>query len=130
MKEGKEMKIAITSSGSELTSQVDPRFGRCAYFIFIDTDSDKFEAIENSGAQGMGGVGIQAGQMMIDKGIKAVLTGNCGPNAFQTLKAAGVEVITGVSGTVKEVVDKFKAGGFQSVSGPNVSTHSGIEKKE
>ncbi len=124
------MKIAITSSGSELTSQVDPRFGRCAYFIFIDTDSDKFEAIENSGAQGMGGVGIQAGQMMIDKGIKAVLTGNCGPNAFQTLKAAGVEVITGVSGTVKEVVDKFKAGGFQSVSGPNVSTHSGIEKKE
>lgn len=124
------MKIAITSSGPELTSQVDPRFGRCAYFIFIDTDSDKFEAIENSGAQGMGGVGIQAGQMMIDKGIKAVLTGNCGPNAFQTLKAAGVEVITGVSGTVKEVVDKFKTGGFESVSGPNVSPHSGIEKKE
>ena len=130
MKEGKEMKIAITSSGPELTSQVDPRFGRCAYFIFVDTDSDKFEAIENSGAQGMGGVGIQAGQMMIDKGIKAVLTGNCGPNAFQTLKAAGVEVITGVSGTVQEVVDKFKAGGFQSVSGPNVSPHSGIVKKE
>ena len=130
MKKGKEMKIAITSSGPELTSQVDPRFGRCAYFIFVDTDSDKFEAIENSGAQGMGGVGIQAGQMMIDKGIKAVLTGNCGPNAFQTLKAAGVEVITGVSGTVQEVVDKFKAGGFQSVSGPNVSPHSGIEKKE
>lgn len=130
MKEGKEMKIAITSSGPELTSQVDPRFGRCAYFIFVDTDSDKFEAIENSGAQGMGGVGIQAGQMMIDKGIKAVLTGNCGPNAFQTLKAAGVEVITGVSGTVQEIVDKFKAGGFQSVSGPNVSPHSGIEKKE
>ena len=124
------MKIAITSSGPELTSQVDPRFGRCAYFIFIDTDSDKFEAIENSGAQGMGGVGIQAGQMMIDKGVKAVLTGNCGPNAFQTLKAAGVEVITGVSGTVKEVVDKFKTGGFESVSGPNVSPHSGIEKKE
>jgi len=130
VKEGKEMKIAITSSGPELTSQVDPRFGRCAYFIFVDTDSDKFEAIENSGAQGMGGVGIQAGQMMIDKGIKAVLTGNCGPNAFQTLKAAGVEVITGVSGTVQEVVNKFKAGGFQSVSGPNVSPHSGIEKKE
>ena len=130
MKEGKNMKIAITSSGPELTSQVDPRFGRCAYFIFVDTDSDKFEAIENSGAQGMGGVGIQAGQMMIDKGIKAVLTGNCGPNAFQTLKAAGVEVITGVSGTVQEIVDKFKAGGFQSVSGPNVSPHSGIEKKE
>ena len=124
------MKIAITSSGPELTSQVDPRFGRCAYFIFVDTDSDKFEAIENSGAQGMGGVGIQAGQMMIDKGIKAVLTGNCGPNAFQTLKAAGVEVITGVSGTIKEVVDKFKTGDFQSVSGPNVSPHSGIEKKE
>ena len=124
------MKIAITSSGPELTSQVDPRFGRCAYFIFVDTDNDKFEAIENSGAQGMGGVGIQAGQAMIDKGAKVVLTGNCGPNAFQTLTAAGVEVITGVTGTVKEVVEKFKAGGFKSVSGPNVSPHSGIEKKE
>ena len=123
------MKIAITSSGPELTSQVDPRFGRCAYFIFVDTESDKFEAIENSGAGGMGGVGIQAGQAMIDKGAKVVLTGNCGPNAFQTLTAAGVEVITGVTGTVKEVVEKFKAGGFQSVSGPNVSPHSGIEKK-
>jgi predicted Fe-Mo cluster-binding NifX family protein len=130
VKKGKEMKIAITSSGPELTSQVDPRFGRCAYFIFVDTNSGKFEAIENSGAQGMGGVGIQAGQVMIDKGIKAVLTGSCGPNAFQTLKAAGVEVITGVSGTVKEALDKFKAGGFKSALHADAPPHSGIEKKE
>ena len=62
------MKIAITSTGTNLKSQVDPRFGRCAYFILIDTDNDKFEAIENSGARGMGGVGVQSAQIMINKG--------------------------------------------------------------
>jgi predicted Fe-Mo cluster-binding NifX family protein len=122
------MKIAITSNGPDLKSQVDPRFGRCAYFILIDTDSGKFEAVENSAAQGMGGVGIQSGQIMADKGVKAVLTGNCGPNAFQTLQAAGIEVITGVVGTVQEALDKFKSGGFQAVSHPNVSPHSGIKR--
>ncbi|MFZ2330798.1 MAG: NifB/NifX family molybdenum-iron cluster-binding protein [Atribacterota bacterium] len=124
------MKIAITSTGTDLKSQVDPRFGRCAYFILIDTDNDKFEAIENSGVGGMGGVGVQSAQIMINKGVKTVLTGNCGPNAFQTLQADGIEVISGISGTVEEVLKKFKAGGFQSVSGPNVSPHSGIKKKE
>lgn len=106
------MKIAITSTGTDLESQVDPRFGRCAYFILIETDNDEFEAIENSGAQGVGGVGVQAGQMMVDREVKKVLTGNCGPNALQTLQIAGVEVISGVSGTVREVLKKFKAGEF------------------
>lgn len=121
------MKIAITSEGPDITSQVDPRFGRCAYFILVDTDSDKWEAVENIGAQGMGGVGIQSGQIMANRGVKVVLTGNCGPNAFQTLQAAGIEVITGVSGTVCEVLDKFKTGKLQSVNSPNVSAHSGIK---
>ena len=87
------MKIAITSSGSDLKSEVDPRFGRCAYFILVETDTDEFEAVENTGAQGMGGVGIQSGQVMADREVKTVLTGSCGPNAFQTLQAAGIKVI-------------------------------------
>jgi len=124
------MKIAITSNGPDLKSQVDPRFGRCAYFILIDTDSDKIEALENSGAQGMGGVGIQSGQIMADREVKVILTGNCGPNAFRTLQAAGIEVITGITGTVQEALDKYKSGAFQPVSHPNVSSHSGIKNNK
>ena len=122
------MKIAITSTGPKLEDKVDPRFGRCRYFILFDTDTNKFEAIENTGAQGMGGVGIRSGQMMSDKEVKIVLTGNCGPNAFSTLQAAGIEVITGATGTVQEAVDKFKSGGFKPVSQANVSAHSGIKQ--
>lgn len=122
------MKIAITSSGPDLTSQVDPRFGRCAYFILIDTDSNEFEAIENIAAQGMGGVGIHSGQIMAERKVEVVLTGNCGPNAFQTLQAEGIKVVTGISGTVGEALDKFKSGNFQPVSNPNVTSHSGIKK--
>jgi len=123
------MKIAITSRGSDLKAEVDPRFGRCAYFILIETDTDEFEAIENTGALGMGGVGIQSGQMMADKGVKVVITGSCGPNAFQTLQAAGIKVITGATGTVQETVEKFKSGKLKAISKADASAHSGMKKQ-
>ena len=122
------MKIAITSMGAKLEDKVDPRFGRCHYFILFDTDTDKFEAIENTGAQGMGGVGIQSGQIMADKEVKVVLTGSCGPNAFQTLQAAGIKVITGATGTVQQAVDKFKSGELKAISQANAAAHSGMKR--
>lgn len=122
------MKIAITSLGLKLEDKVDPRFGRCHYFVLFDTDTNKSEAIENTGAQGMGGVGIQSGQIMADKDVKTVLTGSCGPNAFQTLQAAGIKVITGVNGTVQEAIDKFKSDELKAISQANVSAHSGMKK--
>ncbi|GAG79825.1 unnamed protein product, partial [marine sediment metagenome] len=66
--------------------------------------------------------------IMADKGVETVLTGSCGPNAFQTLQAAGIKVITGVTGTVQGAIDKFKSGGFKPVSQANVSAHSGIKQ--
>ena len=122
------MKIAITSTGAKLEDKVDPRFGRCRYFILFDTDTKKFEAIENTGAQGMGGVGIQSGQIMADKGVETVFTGSCGPNAFQTLQAAGIKVVTGATGTVQEAIDKFKSGDYKVVSQANAPAHSGMKK--
>jgi len=122
------MKVAITSMGAKLEDKVDPRFGRCHYFILFDTDTNKSEAIENTGAQGMGGVGIQSGQIMADKGVETVLTGSCGPNAFQTLQAAGIKVITGATGTVQEAIDKFKSGDYKAISQANASAHSGMKK--
>jgi predicted Fe-Mo cluster-binding NifX family protein len=121
------MKIAITSMGAKLEDKVDPRFGRCHYFILFDAETNKFEAVENTGAQGMGGVGILSGQIMADKGVEAVLTGSCGPNAFQTLQAAGIKVITGVTGTVQEAIDQFKLGDYKAISQPNASAHSGMK---
>lgn len=123
------MKICITSEGDNLGSKVDPRFGRCQYFIIVDTDTLQFEAIGNPNLDSMGGAGIQSAQLVASKQAKAVLTGNVGPNAFSTLQAAGIEVCTGVSGTIKEVVENYKKGEFKKVSGPSVSSHFGMPGK-
>jgi predicted Fe-Mo cluster-binding NifX family protein len=120
------MKIALSATGPKLDAEVDPRFGRCQYFIIVDPQSMDFEALDNSNAMASGGAGISTAQMISSKGVETVLTGNCGPNAYQTLSAAGVQVITGVSGSIKEAIEAFKAGKLQSSSQPSVGSHYGM----
>ncbi len=119
------MRIAVTATGSDLESTVESRFGRCPYFIIIEPDTMHFEAVENPNIAAGGGAGIQSAQLMADKDVQTVLTGNCGPNAFRTFGAAGIEVIVGVDGVVKEAVEQFKAGAFSTASQPNVASHFG-----
>ena len=119
------MRICITSTGKDLDSDVDPRFGRCKYFLIIDTDTMNVEAISNESAVAYGGAGIQSAQTIARTNVKVLLTGNVGPNAFQTLKAAGVEIITGVNGTVREAVERYKAGGVDKTEAPTVGGHFG-----
>ncbi len=121
------MKIAITSTGQTLDSQVDQRFGRAAYFIIVDTESMKFEVIENKNTAVAGGAGINSAKAVIDAQVSAVLTGNCGPNAQRTLSATGLKLYTGVSGTIQQAVDLFKAGKLSETTEPNVSAHFGTE---
>ena len=123
------MKIAISSVGADLNAQVDPRFGRCQYFVIVDPDSMEFEGIENSSASAGGGAGIAAAQQIVGKEVEAVLTGNCGPNAFSVLETAGIKVMTGVSGTVQEAVEGYKAGKYNAISQANASPHSGMGRK-
>ncbi len=123
------MKICITSEGKTLDSRVDERFGRCQHFIFFETDTGNFEAQENASAQFQGGAGIQSGQLMVSKGVKAVLTGNVGPNAHQVLSAAGINVFTGVSGTVKEAIDGYKNGQYKATDTPSVGSKFGMPGK-
>ena len=119
------MKVAISATGPGLDATVDPRFGRCQYFVIADTDSGQFEGIDNQNMMAGGGAGIATAQMIADKGVSTVLTGNCGPNAYNTLTAAGIQIITGVSGTVSEAIEAFKAGKFSITTEPNVAAHFG-----
>lgn len=120
------MRVAVTSRGTTLDDQVDPRFGRCANFVIVETDDMSCEAVENSNAAAGGGAGIQSAQLIADKEAKVVLTGNCGPNAFRTLEAAGVKVVTGTTGTVREAIELYKTGKLSSTGEPNVESHAGM----
>ena len=120
------MKVAVSSNGEDLNAQLDPRFGRCAYFLVVDPDNMSFEAFENKSAAQGGGAGIQAAQFLASKGVEAVITGNCGPNAVQTLSAAGVELFVGQAGTIKEVVARFKNGHLKPTSEATVGDHFGM----
>ena len=120
------MKIAVSATAPGLDAEVDPRFGRCQYFIIVDPQSMEFEAVDNSNAMAAGGAGISTAQMIASKGAEVVLTGNSGPNAYRTLSAAGIQVITGVSGGIKDAVEAYKAGRLQPNAQPSVGSHYGM----
>jgi predicted Fe-Mo cluster-binding NifX family protein len=119
------MRIAVSSTGPNLDADVDPRFGRCQHFIIVDPQTLDFEAIENTSIAASGGAGIASAQTVAGKEVEAVLTGNCGPNAYQTLSAAGIQVITGVTGTIRDAVDLYNKGQFQADKQPSVGAHFG-----
>ncbi len=120
------MKIAISSSGKDLEAQLDPRFGRCRHFLIVDTDTLYFEVLDNENGALGGGAGIQSAQFVVSKGVEAVITGNCGPNAIQVISAAGVPVYTGQSGKVKDIVEAYKNGKLTAGTEANVSAHAGM----
>ena len=118
------MKIAITAQGEQMQSPVDPRFGRAKWFVVVDTESGDFEAVDNKkNFDAAQGAGIQAGRNVAELGVKAVITGNVGPKAFATLKAAGIDVHIGARGTVQEALEQFKAGELTSTQNANVEGH-------
>ncbi len=120
------MKTAITAVSPTLDANVDPRFGRCPCFLIVETDDMSFEAIDNANQQLGQGAGIQSARLLVDRGVQYVLTGNCGPNAHQALSAAGIGVIVGCTGTVREVAEQFKAGQLRPTDQPNVPGHAGM----
>ncbi len=122
------MKIGVSSTGENLDANVDQRFGRCKYFLIVDTESMEFEVLSNENAMASGGAGIQAAQTIAKTGAEVVVTGNVGPNAFQTLSAAGMKIFTGASGTIKESIEKYKKGELKETEAPNVDSHSGMRR--
>jgi predicted Fe-Mo cluster-binding NifX family protein len=112
-REAKSMKVAVTSTGPGMESIVDERFGRARYFLVVDLDTEDVVTIDNeANVEAMQGAGIQAAQEVVRQGARWILTGHVGPKAFQALSTAGISIGTGAQGTVRETVDRFKAGGF------------------
>ena len=118
------MKLAITSTGSELDSNLDPRFGRAAYFIIVDPGATAYEVVENSQNLNLSqGAGIQAGKTIVDNHVDVLITGHCGPKAFKVLQKAGVKVMTGAGGTVINAIAQFNNGELEISAEADVEGH-------
>jgi predicted Fe-Mo cluster-binding NifX family protein len=120
------MKVVVCSIGDTLDSPVDPRFGRCANFVVVDTDTLDTTAIPNPGVNAAQGAGIQAAQVVASLGAAAVIAGNYGPNAYQALSAAGLRVYTGAVGTIRQALEQLNGGALQEVAAPTVAAHAGM----
>jgi predicted Fe-Mo cluster-binding NifX family protein len=123
------MKIAITATEPSLAAACDSRFGRCAHFMIVETADMSAVALANPHVDRGGGAGIQAAQMLVGQGVQAVLTGNCGPNAHQTLSAAGIAVVLDCQGSVGELAARYAAGELRGATVPNVGSHAGQRGK-
>lgn len=118
------MRIAVTASGNNLEAPVDPRLGRAPFFLLVNPETLEFEVVENrQSLQAPHGAGVQAAALLARHRPAAVLTGHCGPKAFQTLQAAGIPVIVGVEGPVRNAVQDYQAGKLKPAGAPNASSH-------
>ena len=103
------MKIAISSTGKNLESEVDARFGRCPYFLIVEIDDKKMiniKAIENTAAGQMGGAGITAAEIVANEKVSAVITANLGPRALSVFEQFEIKIYQG-QGKIKDVIQKF-----------------------
>ena len=119
------MKIAISSTGKSIESQIDPRFGRCEIFLIVDTDTLESKPVDNNSESSAHGAGIGAAQMIVSLGAQAVITGHVGPNAHMALSSAGVDVYSVNHGTTKEAIEAFNEGGLVKVNQPTIGGHFG-----
>lgn len=124
------MKICLSSTGENLKATVDQRFGRCQYFLIVDTQTMNVKTLSNQALLSSGGAGIQAAQIIAKEGVNAVITGNIGPNAFKILQAQNIEIYTQASGTIQEVIEQFKNGTLQQTKKATVQSHAGIGGKK
>jgi len=121
------MRIAVAAQGPGLDSPVDQRFGRCPYFVITDPSTREVEALPNEAAGALQGAGTRAAQALGSKDVDVVLVGEIGPNPLAALRAAGLKVYTGISGTVADAVYEYLSGRLTEVAQATVPTHTGIQ---
>ncbi len=118
------MFIAFSAQGTTLESPMDLRLGRAVQFLLVDSENESFKVIETNSVQAMHGAGIQTAQLLVKAGAKAVVSGDCGPKAFQVLQAANIPVYSVSGGTVKEALQAFKNKTLPEIGQPGKS-HQG-----
>jgi predicted Fe-Mo cluster-binding NifX family protein len=104
------MKIAVSAKGGSLQAQLDERFGRCQYFVIVDSETMKMTAFSNPSVNAAGGAGPASAQKIAEYGAKVLITGNVGMNAQRALESLGIQVVTGAKGTVKEAIESYLSG--------------------
>jgi len=118
------LKVAVTATGQTLDSPLDPRFGRAAYFILYDQESQTFEVTDNSpNLNAVQGAGIQAAEKIVKLGADALISGHCGPKAFRVLAVAGIAVYNTEAGSVAEALAELKAGKLTQAASADVAGH-------
>ncbi len=119
------MRLAISAIQPSLDGDVDPRFGRCQHFIIVDPETMEFEALENPNVGAMG-AGIATAQFVTSKGVEAIITGSLGPNAFQVLAAAGIEMFTGITGKIRDALQAYNSGKLRATQQATVGPYFGM----
>lgn len=122
------MRICVTASGEGLDSEIDPRFGRCSYFVIYDSETKSVESISNISIAASGGAGIKAAEAVTNAEVNVLLTGSVGPNAFSIFTEVGIDVQVGAKGTVREAIDQYEKGELEPLRSPNSAPHSGMKK--
>ena len=118
------MRIAVTTQGKDLDAQVDTRFGRAPNFLVVDTETQRFEVVQNAQSLDLPqGAGIQSAQNVLPHKPDVLLTGNCGPKAFRVLQAAGIKVVVGVKGKIADAIKDFQDGKYAEATEANVEGH-------
>jgi predicted Fe-Mo cluster-binding NifX family protein len=123
------MRIAITSTAADMDAPFDPRFGRAAYFIVIDEETEDWQAHPNPAVNASDGAGVQAAQFVANQGVWAVISGGFGPNAHQALTAAGLAIFLTPSGealTVRQLLARYRGGQLQKAGAPTRARHYGM----
>jgi len=126
------MKVAISSTGQTLESDIDTRFGRCSYFLIIEIEENKIKevrAVENTAAAQAGGAGITAGQIIADQEVDAVITVNMGPRAFDVFNQLDIKVYQ-AEGKIKDAIQNFIDGKLEQTNTATGPQHMGMGRKE
>lgn len=118
------MKIALTTSGTDMDAPLDSRFGRAARFLIYDTETETYSTRKNEqGRNEAKGAGIRLAVQMVDEDVDLVISNHLGPIAYETLTAGGIGVYTCEAETIREAIDKLISGELIEAEGANVKAH-------
>ena len=104
------MKIAITSTGNNLESKLDQRFGRCSYFAIYDTENDGLEFIPNPNKDVSEGAGPASVQIVASRNVSKIVSGEFGMKIKSLLDSLQIQLIMlkNTEKSISEIIQMLK----------------------